>query len=179
MPKPPIRNVLFPADQIRRRVESLAEEIAADSPAGDLIGIAVLDGSFVFLADLARELTGRGIHLVIDFLALSSYGAGTTSTGRVTLRRDIALPVAGRRVLLIDDILDTGGTLRAARELLLARGAVDVRACVLLDKPSPRRLHSVKAEYVGFVVEDIFVVGYGLDYDHHYRQLPYLAALTV
>ena len=114
---------------------------------------------------------------MVDFLALSSYGAGTASQGHVAIRNELSLPVAGRRVLLIDDILDTGHTLQTASRLLVERGASEVRTCVLLDKPS-RRIVPITANYVGFQVPNVFVVGYGLDYDNRYRHLPCLTTLT-
>lgn len=175
--KPHLDKVLFTAEQIRTRVDELAGRIAADTANADLIAIAILKGSFIFLADLARHLSGRGIHLVVDFMALSSYGARTASSGRVALQLSPTLALEGRRILLLDDILDSGLTLMTARDLLLQRhGAAEVRTCVLLDKPS-RRIHPFAADYVGFEIPDVFAVGYGLDYDNQYRHLPYLAAL--
>jgi hypoxanthine phosphoribosyltransferase len=169
--------VLFTAEQIRTRVDELAGRIAADTPRSDLIAIAILKGSFVFLADLARRLSGRGIHLIVDFMALSSYGARTASSGSVTLQLSPTLALGGRSLLLLDDILDSGLTLQTARDLLFQQhGAAEVRTCVLLDKPS-RRAHPFSADYVGFEIPDVFAVGYGLDYDNQYRHLPYLAAL--
>jgi len=178
MAKHHIQRVLFTAEQIRHRVEALARELIAHYPPGDVIAVAVLKGSFVFVADLARLLAAHDLHLVIDFITLDSYGAGTESSGRVTVRQDISVPVHGRRVLLIDDILDTGLSLQTARDLLLTRGAAEVRACVLLDKPARRRV-PITADYIGFVVDDVFVVGYGLDFESRYRHLPYLAALSL
>lgn len=168
---------LFSAGQIRRRLDRLADEITATSRDSELVAVAVLKGSYVFLADLARLLADRDIHLVVDFLGLSSYGAHTSSSGRVGLRHDISIPLKGKDVLLVDDILDSGLTLQYAAALLKKRGARTVRTCVLLDKPSRRRA-PVAADYVGFTVKDIFVVGYGLDYDNHYRHLPYIAEMS-
>jgi len=167
---------LFTADQIRARINAMADTLAADLPDGELLCVALLNGSFMFAADLARALSERDVHLVIDFMTPASYGAGTVSSGAVTLRHDLSLPVEGRYVLLLDDILDTGLTLQSVCRLLKERGAASVRTCVLLDKPARRRV-PVVADLVGFVIEDVFVVGYGLDYDGHYRHLPYLAAL--
>ena len=176
--KPRLARVLFTADQIRQRLDEVADDIARDYGPTDLVAVAILNGSFIFLADLARLLSVRNIYLLIDFVALSSYGADTASSGRVTLRQDLlTIPLDNRPVLLIDDILDSGLTLQAARALLLERGAGPVRSCVLLDKPARRRVPIV-ADYVAFRIEDVFAVGYGLDYDNRYRHLPYLAALA-
>lgn len=167
---------LFSADEIRERVEAIAGEIARDFDGGDFLAIALLKGSFVFTADLIRALARHGLHPVVDFLALSSYGAETTSCGTVTLRHELSLPVTGQRVLLIDDILDTGLTLQTACQMLARQGAAEIRTCVLLDKPS-RRVAPITADYTGFKIGDVFVVGYGLDYNNRYRHLPGLATL--
>jgi hypoxanthine phosphoribosyltransferase len=143
----------------------------------DLVMIGILRGSFMFLADLVRDLNGHGYHPRIDFISLESYGSGTESSGEVMVTKDISLDVADADVLLLDDILDTGRTLCFARDRLLERGARTVRTCALLDKPA-RRVVPVRADYVGFVVEDVFVVGYGLDYDSRYRELPHIAEVT-
>jgi hypoxanthine phosphoribosyltransferase len=172
-----VRAILFSKDQIRRRVASLAATIAQDYAPGELTIIAVLKGSFIFLADLVRHLTDHELPLLVDFLLLSSYGRHATSTGRVDVLSDCKVTVAGQRVLLLDDILDTGLTLQTARDLILARGAREVRTCVLLDKPARRRV-PIRPDYFGFEVADVFVVGYGLDYDGRYRQLPHIAAVT-
>ena len=173
----PRLNILFTAAQIRRRLDRLADDIARTSSCKELVVVAVLKGSYVFLADLARLLANRNIHLVVDFLGLSSYGADTSSSGKVNLRHDLSIPLKGKSVLLIDDILDSGSTLQYATALLKKKGAVTIKTCVLLDKTS-RRIAPVTADYVGFTVDDTFVVGYGLDYNNHYRQLPYIAAIT-
>ena len=168
---------LFPAPVIQQRVETLADEIAREYGQDDFTVVAILKGGFVFTADLIRALSLRNVHPLVDFVSFSSYGAQTVSTRHVTLRHELTLPVAGKRVLLIDDILDTGLTLQAARCLLTAEGATEVRTCVLLDKPS-RRLADLSADFTGFQIEDVFVVGYGLDFDNRFRELPHLAVLT-
>ena len=177
MPQRPNRRVavLFSAEKIASRIESLASEIAA-SMGAEAVVVTILKGSFVFAADLMRALHRAGMHLEVDFLTLSSYGAGTTSSGRAEIVRDLTEPVAGREVLLIDDILESGRTLSAARELLLQRGAAKVRPCLLLDKPG-KRVRQIEADFVGFVCPDRFVVGYGLDYAHAYRELPFIGTL--
>lgn len=168
---------LFSADQIRARVSALAAELARHYGQDEFMAIALLKGSFVFAADLIRALAAHQARPVVDFIVLSSYGTGTSSSGTVALRHELSLPVAGQRVLLIDDILDTGRTLQAACRILAERGAAEVRTCVLLDKPS-RRVVPVSADYAGFEVGNLFVVGYGLDYNNRYRHLPGLVALA-
>lgn len=176
-PRPPGLQVLFSAARIRRRLDRLASDIARATHSRELVIVAILKGSYVFLADLARRLADRDIHILVDFLGLSSYGAGTKSSGRVTLRHDLSIPVKGKTVLLLDDILDTGLTLQRAVAILKRRGARSIRTCVLLDKPARRRL-PLQADHVGFTVDDDFVVGYGLDYNHRYRQLPHIARFS-
>jgi hypoxanthine phosphoribosyltransferase len=170
--------LLFSADQIRRRIDVMADAMAAELPPGELHCIGILQGSFVFVADLSRALANRGIALVMDFVTLSSYGNGTTPSGTIALKHDLSLPVAGRHVLVVDDILDTGMTLQMLCRLLAERGAASIHTCVLIDKPARRRA-PVNADVVGFTVGDVFVVGYGLDHAGRYRHLPCLAALTV
>lgn len=174
LPNPP--RILFSASRIRNRVDELAAEIAARSGPGDLIAVAILKGSFVFMADLARRLSLRKVHLIVDFMTLSSYGSRTASSGRVRSLRAFGVNVTGRRVLLVDDILDTGLTLRAARRAIEAAGAKEIWTCVLLDKPT-RRAIPIRADYVGFTVGNVFAVGYGLDFNDRYRTLPHIAAL--
>lgn len=167
--------VLFSAAEIERRVAELAEAIARDM-GPDIAVIAVLKGSFMFTADLLRGLHHQGVRPRIDFMTLSSYGTGTKSRGDVEIKRDVVDDLAGARVLLIDDILESGRTLAFARQHLLAKGAAEVRPCVLLDKPG-KRVAEIDADYVGFVSPDKFVIGYGLDYAHYYRELPYIGVL--
>jgi hypoxanthine phosphoribosyltransferase len=170
--------LLYTADEIRRRIDAMARVLADELPPGELHCVAILQGSFVFVADLARALASRGIALIMDFITLSSYGGGTASSGTITLRHDLALPVAGRHVLVVDDILDTGLTLQSLCRLLVDRGAASIRTCVLIDKPARRRA-AVQADTVGFTIGDVFVVGYGLDHGGRYRHLPCLATLAI
>jgi hypoxanthine phosphoribosyltransferase len=153
------------------RVRSLAREIGRDYRGRRLLVLCVLRGAFVFAADLVRELRSP---LVVEFARASSYGGGTTSSGRVK----IALPkgLRGRDVLLLEDVVDTGRTLLALRRAVARAGARSVRACSLLDKPSRREV-SVEVEYVGFTIPNTFVVGYGMDLDGAYRELPYVAKI--
>jgi hypoxanthine phosphoribosyltransferase len=168
--------VLFDADAIARRVDELARRIAAAMP-GEFLVVVVLKGSFVFAADLIRALHSAGATARVDFITLASYGTGTESAGQVALLRDLSEDVAGQRVLLVDDIVDTGRTLKFAKEELLRRGAAEVRTCLLLDKAA-RRVVEMSPDYVGFSIPDRFVVGYGLDLAHYYRGLPYIGVVT-
>lgn len=163
------------ASAIAARVDSLAGEIAAALPR-DVLIVAVLKGSVVFVADLIRALSKAGRDWPMDFISLSSYGAGTSSSGRVKVVRDIAESVAGRTVLLIDDILESGRTLAFAHRLLRRRGAKRVFICALLDKPI-KRVAALEADFKGFVIADEFVVGYGLDWAHRYRGLPFIGVV--
>ena len=169
--------VLFTAAEIKERVEALAAEIAAKMPADFLI-VSLLRGSFMFTADLVRELCAVGVHPQIDFMTLSSYGQGSSSSGQVVVGRDLTDDVKGRQILIVDDILETGRTLRFAHDLLIERGAADIKIVMLLEKPNKLEV-AAKADFVGFSIPDKFVVGYGLDYANHYRELPFIGYLDV
>ncbi len=169
--------VLFTAAEIKDRVEALASEIAGKM-SGEVLIVSLLRGSFMFTADLVRELYAIGMHPQIDFMTLSSYGQSTQSSGNVVVGRDLTDDVKGRTVLVVDDILETGRTLTFAMELLKERGAAEVKLAVLLEKPGKLEV-SVKADFVGFSIPDKFVVGYGLDYANHYRELPFIGYLDV
>ena len=168
--------VMYSAAEIGARIGALAAEIA-DTLGPEIMVVSVLKGSFVFTADLLRALHHHGVHPRIDFMTLSSYGTGTESSGKVAVTKDISDDVRGAKILLIDDILESGRTLAFARELLRDRGAEQVQLCVLLDKPEKRKIE-VDADYVGFSIGDAFVVGYGLDYAHYYRELPYIGTIS-
>ncbi len=172
-----IRDVLFSAEQIQRRVDELVTAMQQDLRGDNLVMIGILRGSFIFLADLVRDLYPHGVHPRIDFITIESYGSGTESSGVVRIVKELRTEVTGANVVLIDDILDSGRTLSFASQHLRELGAQTVRTCALLDKPS-RRVVPFEADYVGFKIEDAFVVGYGLDYDSHYRELPYIAKVT-
>jgi hypoxanthine phosphoribosyltransferase len=165
-------NVLISTGDIRQRVREMAADIDRDHPRGVHL-IAVLKGAFVFLSDLARELT---IPCSLDFMAVSSYGKSTSSSGQVQLLKDLGTGLEGRDVVIVEDIVDTGLTLSYLQDILRARAPRSLRTACLLSKPS-RRQTDVKVEYVGFTIEDRFVVGYGLDYAEQYRNLPYIAVL--
>ena len=166
--------VLFSASAIARRNLELAKEIASRDY-HDLLVISVLKGSFVFAADLIRAMHDAGLSPEVEFIFISSYGAGTVS-GEVKVLRDIDNDVGGRDVLLIDDILESGKTLRFARELMLSRGARSCSIAVLLDK-RVRRQTELEADYVGFECPDYFVVGYGMDVAHAFRELPFVGVV--
>jgi hypoxanthine phosphoribosyltransferase len=172
--------VLIPAADLARRVAELAAAIDRDDPAlagrtrpadDPLIVVGILKGSVFFLADLLRHLT---VPVAVDFLQAASYGSGGVTRGEVRIRKDLDLPIAGRDVLLIEDIVDTGWTLAKLLDLLRFRGARSVRLCTLLDKPAARQV-AVPIDYTGFAIDNLFVVGYGLDHGERYRNLPYVA----
>ena len=168
----PVIDPLLRTDDIRRRVTDLAREIRRDVP-GRLHLVAVLKGAFMFAADLAREL---GDPLSLDFLAVSSYGQGASTSGEVKLLKDLDLTLEGRDVLIVEDIVDTGLTLSYLRDLLNARRPNTLRTAALLSKPSRRRVE-VRIDYVGFEIPDAFVVGYGLDWNERHRELPFIGIL--
>lgn len=169
--------VLYTALEIKERIESLSGEIAKVLPQ-EFVIVSLLRGSFMFTADLVRELYNIGVHPMIDFMTLSSYGAATESSGAVVINRDIAEDVQGKDVLIVDDILETGRTLSFAIEELKRRGAAAIKVVMLLEKPG-KLVVDVKADFVGFSIPDKFVVGYGLDYANHYRELPFIGYLDV
>ena len=170
--------ILFDEATIAARVEQLAAVISKDLPVPAPLVIGILTGSFIFVADLVRALSRLNVQPQIDFMAVSHYGATTESSGLVTIGKDVTLDVSGQSVLLVDDILDTGRSLSLARDRLAARSPMWLRTCVLLDKPS-RRAVPIKADYVGFNVPDVWVIGYGLDAAGEGRALPYVAALEL
>lgn len=165
---------LLPATDIQARIRSLATEIRRDAPDADLHFIGVLKGSVFFMTDLLRAMSGT---VTMDFIAVSSY-AGTKTTGEVRLLKDVDRGLQDRHVIIVEDIVDTGLTLNYLQDVLRARGPRSLRTACLLSKPSRRKVH-VHVDYIGFEIEDRFVVGYGLDYDEQFRHLPYIGVLTV
>ena len=162
---------LFTEEQIRARIKALAAQIDADYPPGEpLHFVAVLKGAFVFLSDLARSMPRP---VTLDFIAVSSYGAATKSSGQVRLLKDLDIPLDGRHVIIVEDIVDTGLTLSYLLEILHARSPKTLRTACLLSKPSRRQI-DVPVEYIGFEIEDKFVVGYGLDHAGQFRHLPFI-----
>jgi hypoxanthine phosphoribosyltransferase len=172
MPEPP--QELLGADVIRERVRALGAEITERYRGRPLVLLCVLKGSFMFAADLARAIE---LPVRIEFLGVRSYGDDTRSSGVVQITLDLTRPIADQDVLIVEDIVDTGLTLSYLREQLLARGPASVKVCALLHKPS-RSIRPVEIEYLGFTVEDVFVVGYGLDHAEQYRNLPYVGVLA-
>lgn len=166
---------LYSRDDIHERIDVLAGDIASRWPQEVMI-VGLLRGSFVFAADLVRALHRKGVRVQMDFMTLSSYGLQKSSTGTVVIQRDITENVRGKDILLIDDILESGRTLFEAMRLLKERGATSISVAVLLEKPG-KRVAEVEANWVGFVVPDKFLVGYGLDYQNYYRELPYIGVL--
>lgn len=168
----PQPETLITADQIQARIREMAVDIRRDFPDGVHM-IAVLKGAFMFLSDLVREMDGD---VSLDFMALSSYAKGTTSSGEVRLQKDLDTPLGGKHVLVVEDIVDTGLTLTYLQHTLRTRGPKTLRTACLLSKPSRRKV-DVAVEYVGFTIEDRFVVGYGLDFAERYRNLPYIGVI--
>ena len=165
--------ILLTKEQLEQRIKELGAEITRDYQGKELVLAAVLRGSYVFMADLTRAID---LPLTVDFMAVSSYGAGTVSSGQVEIKKDLSDPIEGKNLLIIEDILDSGNTLYYLMDVLSARHPASIRICTLLDKPE-RRVKPIKADYAGFVIPDAFVVGYGLDYAEKYRNLPYVGVL--
>jgi hypoxanthine phosphoribosyltransferase len=164
--------ILLSEAQIQKRVYEMALEIRADYP-DDLHVIAVLKGAFIFLSDLARQISG---HVSLDFMAVSSYAKGTTSSGEVKMVKDLDYALEGRNVVIVEDLVDTGLTLAYLQQILRKRNPKSLRTACLLSKPSRRKV-DVAVEYIGFTIEDRFVVGYGLDFEEQYRNLRHIAVL--
>ena len=167
-----VERVLITEEQIAQRIKILAREIERDFRGREMVVISLLNGTVMFLADLIRHLN---LPLRLDFMGVSSYGAGTES-GELVFTKELRLDVRGRDVLLVDDILDTGRTMSRVLPKIRALQPRRIKICVLLDKPS-RRVETVKADYVGFEIPDLFVVGYGLDFAERYRNLPFVGVL--
>ncbi|HOB37129.1 MAG TPA: hypoxanthine phosphoribosyltransferase [Candidatus Avimonas sp.] len=168
-----IGEILFTAEQIAEIVKRMGKQISEDYADKNLVMISVLKGSLIFMADLMRAVT---IPCSIDFLSVSSYGSGTTTTGEVRILKDLDTSLEGKDVLVVEDILDSGMTLSYLLSSLKARRPRSIRLCTLLDKPERRRV-DIKADYEGVQVPDKFLVGYGLDYAEKYRNLPYIGVL--
>ena len=168
-----IERVLFSEAELKTRVAELGAQISADYQGKNPIIISVLRGSYIFMADLTRKIS---LPCTIDFMAVSSYGKGTTSSGQVKIVKDLSENIEGRDVIVVEDILDSGNTLSYLLKILEHRHPASIRLCTLLDKPE-RRKKPVQVHYSGFTIPDAFVVGYGLDYAEHYRNLPYIGIL--
>ena len=162
--------VLLPEEKINARIRELGEQISKDYAGKNVHLICILKGGSFFMCELAKRIT---VPVSIDFMSVSSYGSGTTSSGTIKIKKDLDEPLEGKHVLVVEDIVDTGKTLSYLVELLKDRGAADVKLCALLDKPERREV-DIQADYIGFQIPDEFVVGYGLDYDQRYRNFPYI-----
>lgn len=167
MSKPSLR-LLFSSSQIAAQVQRLGKEISRDYGEGEILLVGVLKGSFLFFADLVRAITSPTL---VDFVRLASYGSETQTSGIVEMRKDLELPVRGRDLLIVEDIVDSGLTLETLYHRLLQRGPRSVKVCTLIDKRH-RRETTIEADYVGLTMDEGFIVGYGLDYDERYRNLP-------
>jgi len=165
--------VLIPEEKIEEKIRELAQQISKDFEGKRIHLIVILKGSVFFACDLAKRLT---IPVTMDFMSVSSYGSETVSSGRVRILKDLDESIQGKDVLIVEDIIDSGNTLSYLRDLLMARAPKSLSICTLLDKPD-RRVTNVDVKYVGFVIPDEFVVGYGLDYDQYYRNLPYIGVV--
>ena len=168
--------VLISEEEVTRRIAGMAEQISRDYAGRNLHLLCILKGSVFLTTELAKRLT---IPVTMDFMSCSSYGSGTVSKGIVKLSKDLDEPIEGRDVLVIEDIIDSGNTLAYLLELMKTRKPASLALCTLLDKPSRRVHHEVKVNYCGFEIEDLFVVGCGMDYDQKYRNLPYVGVMEL
>lgn len=169
-----IKEVLYTEEQLQARVKELGAQITKDYADKDkILLVSVLRGSYIFMADLSRAID---LPCLIDFMVVSSYGAGTTSSGQVEIKKDISSSIEGYHVIIVEDILDSGNTLAFLKNYLMTKGAASITIATLLDKPA-RREKPITADYAGFEVPDEFVVGYGLDYCQQYRNMPYIGVL--
>ena len=168
--------VIISEETIKKRIAKMVLNIARDFKGEDLVVIGILKGSFIFLADLIRLMYIHELQPQIDFMILSSYGSSTSPSTMVKIERDLSVDIEGKSALVVDDILDTGRTMLYVKERLKWLEPKMVKTCVLLNKPARRKV-KVEADYIGFEVEDKFVVGYGLDYNGFYREIPYIAVI--
>lgn len=164
------KKILFNREEISQRVKELGEEISNDYKDGEIVAISLLRGSFIFAADLVREIS---IPVNVDFMTTSSYGHGESSSGIVEIITDVRTDIKGKDVLIVDDIIDSGHTMKKVVEFINMKGPKSVKTCCMLDKPS-RREADIAPDYVGFTIPDVFIVGYGLNYGDFYRNIPYI-----
>ena len=168
-----VKQILYTEEELRQRVRELGAQITADYSGREPMLVSVLRGSYIFMADLTRSIN---LDVTVDFMVVSSYGAGTVSSGQVEIKKDLSDSIEGRDLIIVEDILDSGNTLYYLMEVLRARKPASIRICTLMDKPE-RRTKPITADYVGFTIPDAFIVGYGLDFDEKYRNLPYVGVL--
>lgn len=168
-----MENILFTQEEIAKRVEELGTVISGDYQGKEVVVVTVLRGSFIFAADLCRHLN---VPCTFEFMSVSSYGSGTSSTGQVQITKDLSCDIEGKHIIVIEDILDSGNTLSYLFNVLRQRKPASLELCTLLNNPS-RRQKDVEVAYCGFEIPNVFVVGYGLDYAQHYRNLPYIGVL--
>ena len=168
-----IEKILYSEETLARRVKELGRRITEDYRGKNLVVASVLRGSYIFMADLTRAID---LPMSVDFMAVSSYGAGTSSSGQVEIKKDLSDSIEGKDLLIVEDILDSGNTLYYLMDVLRIRKPASIRICTLMDKPD-RRAKPITADYVGFTIPDAFVVGYGLDFAEKYRNLPYVGIL--
>lgn len=166
-----VGKILFTEDEIRERAIELGRRISEDYAGQELILLGTLKGAVMWMSELMKHIT---LDTKIDFISASSYGSSTTSSGIVQIKRDVGMDIFNRNVMIVEDIVDTGNTLKYLRDYLQKRNPKSISICTMLDKPS-RRTNNLKADYVGFTVKDLFIVGYGLDFDQKYRNLPYVS----
>lgn len=169
-----IAEVLIDEETIRRRVQELGEEISKDYAGKEVVFVCILRGACVFFTDLARAVK---VHMKMDFMSISSYGDAQKTSGIVSIKKDIDFSITGKHVIIVEDIMDSGLTLSYLTRLLAAREPASLRICCLLDKPE-RRECEISPDYIGFTIPNKFVVGYGLDYENLYRNLPYVGVLS-
>ena len=167
-------HTLIPEEEVEKRICEIAAQISKDYEGKSVHLICILKGSVMFMSELAKRIT---VPVTMDFMSCSSYGSGTVSKGIVKIAKDLDEPIEGRDALIVEDIIDSGNTLSYLIEILGKRKPTSLRLCTLLDKPSRRVHHEVKVDYTCFQIEDLFVVGYGLDYDQRYRNLPYVGVI--
>lgn len=165
--------ILLEEEKIKQRIAELAEELSRDYEGREVLMIGILNGAVYFLTELTQKMS---VPVEIDFMAASSYGSGTVSSGNVVITRDLERSIENKHVIIIEDIIDTGHTLSILVEMLKEQSPASIKTCVLLDKPS-RRTVELQADYVGFEIPDAFIVGWGLDYDQKYRNLPYIGVI--
>ena len=169
-----IEQIVFTKDEISKRIRELGEEITNDYEGRELVVVSLLRGSFIFTADLVREID---LKVNIDFMTTSSYLNGEESTGNVEIIQDIRTDIVGKDVLIVDDIVDSGYTLKSVYNILKDRNPKSLKSCVMLNKPSRRKVE-MDVEYIGYDIDDLFIVGYGLNYGDYYRNVPHIFAFV-